>query len=471
MRTPHFPRPLERFVSLVVFAVLGLGPWLGAPSLQAQDSIGGMPEDLVPRLRPILAGALTQSPQSMQRAIDLAQAEANRYFTSSTLWPSATGSVQYAITNSQVSAVNSVSSDTSGLFYGFNVNQPLFQWGAVRAQAEVGTIAVKIAERQYAEGYRILVHTLRSQYLGLIARKMAVAHVKAQLARAEATLRVEEDRLATGSLSPGGIISPRMVATELRLRAEQSEADFAYGLRVFARLAGLADFSADALPNEVPRPVAMASTADSLLAGFLSRSSPETPQAQTYVYYIQQADLNYHIAKTRLYPKFSLYAGYSLNNSTSATLDSISQVGVTSFNYGVVASWTIFDGFASRGAKRAALATKRTYELQKRTYEDTVMDSAQNIHRQLGFSLRALEMAEQRRALAEDAVRITTEDIRLGSSAQIELDGAMASFHVADLAAMYARSDYFARWSEFVSLVGADPAMNNLPARYVRSQP
>lgn len=453
------------------WSTLVAGLVLGTVGLRAQQPVGGLPEDLLPGLRPILSGALTQSPQSIQRGIELAQAEANRYFTSASLWPSVTGSVQYAITNSQVSTVDSVSSDTSGLFYGFNVNQPLFQWGALKAQAEVGNLAVKISERQYAEGYRTLVHTLRSQYLSLVSRKTALAYLRTQLARAEATLKVEEDRLATGSLSPGGIIGPRMNATELRLRVDQAEADFGYGRRVFARLAGLPDLPEDVLPAEVPRPVPMASTADALLAGFLRDSAVSTPQGEVYALYIKQADLNYDIAKTRLYPKFSLYAGYSLNNSTSATLDSISQVGVTSFNYGVIASWTIFDGFATRGAKRSALATKRTYERQQQNYADTTMDSAQNIHRQLQFSLRGLELAEQRRALAEEAVRTTTEDIRLGSAAQIELDAAIATFHAADLAALNARADYFTRWSEFVSIVGADPAMNNLPARYVRSQP
>lgn len=450
--------------------VFSLGCLAAGMGVQAQQPVGGLPEDLMPALRPILANALTQSPQSIQRSVELAQTEANRYYSTSALWPSVSGSIQYAVTDSQVSTVDSVSSDTSGVFYGFNVSQPIFQWGALKAQAEVAGIAVKIAERQYAEGYRTLVQTLRSQYLGLVARKIALAYLRVQLASAESALAIEEDRLANGSLSPGGIIGPRMNAAELRLRVDQAESDFGYSRRVFARLAGLADLPVDSIATELPRPVAMASTADALLAEFLRDGGVSTSQNQVYAYYLKQADLNYHIAKTRLYPKLSLYAGYSLNNSTSATVDSISQVGVTSLSYGVTASWTVFDGFASRGAKLSALATKRSYERQKQTYNDSLMDSAQNLHRQLQFSLRALELAEQRRALAESAVRTTEEDIQLGSAAQVALDTAQAAFHSADLAAIYARSDYFSRWSEFVSLVGADPAMNNLPERYVRAK-
>lgn len=450
------------------FLIAGL---VGVAAARAQAPVGGLPEDLIPSLRPILEAALTQSPQSIQARINEAQAEANRYVSYAGLWPLVSGSVQYATTDSEVSTLSSVKSDTSGVFYGFNVNQPLFQWGALKAQAEIGAIGVKVAERSYAEGYRTLVLTLRSQYLALISRKLALQHLRFQQERTAADLKVAEDRLASGTLSSGGMIAPRMAMTEIDLRVEQSEADLGYALRVFSRLAGVPDLPLASLPQAVPQPVAMVSTADGLLASFLQDQGGSSIQAEIYDLYVQQADLNYDIAKTRLYPKFSLYAGYSLNNSTSATLDSISQVGVASFNYGVIASWTIFDGFSARGSKLSALETKRTYELQRRNYTDATLESAQNIHRQLGFSLRALALAEQRYDLGRELVRGTEEDVRLGVSAQAALDNAQVIANNAELAAVAARTDYLTRWSEFVSLVGADPAMNNLPERYVRTQP
>jgi len=451
-----------------VVCVLGL---MGFSALRAQAPVGGLPEDFLPGLRPILEQALNQSPQMMMRGLELAQVEANRYYSTAALWPSLSGTVQYSASTSTVSTDQNVSSDTSGLFYGFNFNQPVFQWGALKAQANIASISVKVSEKQYAEAYRMLVHSLRGQYLALIGRKANLATLRHQLGRSEATLAVEEDKLANGALSPGGIISIRMEVTELRLRLDQAVEDFGYACRMFARLAGMADLSAESLPDGVPEPVAMTATADQLLAAFLRDGAEATPQGEIYSLYIKQADLNYHIAKTRLYPKFSLYAGYSLNNSTSASVNSISQVGVTSFNYGVLASWMIFDGFATRGSKLSALATRRTNERQLRTYADTVMDSAQNLHRQLGFSLRALALAEQRLDLARDAVRNRAEDVKLGAVSPVELDVTQSAANAAELGAIYARSDYFTRWSEFLSLIGADPALNLLPQRYARSQP
>jgi hypothetical protein len=68
-------------------------------------------------------------------------------------------------------------------------------------------------------------------------------------------------------------------------------------------------------------------------------------------------------------------------------------------------------------------------------------------------------------------VRNRTEDIELGAGSRVELDAALAAFGAAELAAIYARSEYLGRWSEFLSLIGADPALNLLPSRYVRANP
>lgn len=430
----------------------------------------GMPEDYLPGLRVILERALEQAPQSIARNIDVAQAEANEYAARSILWPSLSGSISYSTSTQQVST-SSVSSTADGFFYGANIGQALFQWGAVRAQAEIGTIGVRIAEKNYADAYRLLAMLLRRDYLTLISRKVSLGYLRIQLEQSQRTLGVEEEKLKNGAISSGAIIVPRLATQELQLSVDRAASDLEFLVRTFARLSGSTDLSIDALPSGFERPQPAPATADALLAEFLGGGVDETLQNQVYELYLKQSDLSYRIAKTRLLPKFSFSAGYSLSNSTSASADSISQVAVSGYNYGITGSWTIFDGFASRGAKLSALLTRRAYERQRANYVEGAMESAQQLRKSVDFSVRALEIAELRRAIASDAVRIAREDAALGASADSDVDLVVARFQVADLAALTARADYLNRWAEFVSTTGADPVLNNLPARYVRKQP
>lgn len=465
-------------LSPALFSIRRLGKQLGfalaLASLgmaQIAEPATGLAEDVLPSLKPILANALEQAPVTIAGRINLALAEANRGLAASSLYPYVGGSVSYSASTQTVSLANSVSSNSSGIFYGFSLSQPVFQWGALRAQVEMSAIAAQVAERQYAEAYRTLIHQIRTQYLSLVVRKISLDYLRDQVAQSERNLAIEEEKLISGMIAPGDINGTRLAAAEMRLRLDQTTADLDNGRRIFSRLAGIDDLPESALPTEYGRPRSVATTADTLLAQFLGRPEDLTPQGQVYALYIKQADLSYKIARTRLYPKFALTAGYSLSNSTSASTDFISQVAVSGFNYGISASWTLFDGFGTRYAKQSALATKRNYERTLQTYSDSLGDSVQNIRRQLDLSFRTMELSELRRDLAQDAVRLAREDLRLGVSSEALVDAAVARFQASDVAALYARTDYLTRWSEFVSLVGADPAMQNIPVRYVRPKP
>jgi outer membrane protein TolC len=441
--------------------------------LQAQPAdVGGMPEELLPELREILRAALDRSPQMISNSLNLAQAEANRYGTDSSLWPSLGGSASYgkSSTSSTTAGVDS-SSQSQGLSYSVGLGQPIFQWGALKNRAAIGRIAVKIAERNYAEGYRMLANTIRSQYLSLVGQKASLRYSDHAMQLAETGLLAEEEKLKEGSISEGDLLMPRLGMAEARLSAERARADFASSKRAFARLVGLTELPDERIADEVPLPVHSPETAKELLHAFLRDGPGLTNQGQIYLMYIKQGELNYRIAKTGLYPKFSLNANYGLSFSsgTDASGKVLPQTAVLSKGYGIGGSWTIFDGFATRGAKLSALASKRLSERQLQSYADATVDAAQNSHNQLQFSARALAFSVQRRDLTKANLERVREDFKLGLTSRSSLDLAVAALIGADVSAIQARSDYLNRWADFVSQTGADPAMKNLPARYVRS--
>ncbi len=147
---------------------------------------------------------------------------------------------------------------------------------------------------------------------------------------------------------------------------------------------------------------------------------------------------------------------------------SVAQYGVNQETYSVAASWNIFDGFATRGAKLSALASKRQYERLRQSYVDTTIDSITDMRRQIGFSSRAMSLSEAHHALIDSQVRQLNQELGLGYASQATIDSGVLNLYATEFNMAYARSDYLSHWTEFISLAGVDPALANLPSRYVR---
>jgi outer membrane protein TolC len=462
-----FTRKLNHLLRALIFSTATV---CLLPTISAQPTANApLAEDVFPQLKPILEKALKQSSQMILRNIDIAQAEATKTQASSALLPNLSGSLSYMSSTSAISSNTSVSSRASGGFYSFNFYQPVFQWGALKAQADSAKIGVSIAEKNYAEAYRLLAISIRSQYTGLVLKKMDLRNAEFALKTSSANLAVEEEKLRTGRISPGDIISPRLSVDEATLARDRAEASLTQGIRYFCALAGVENLDAAAIPEDITLKGQYYDTpyAAPLLAKYTGVEVENTLQAQVYRDYITQADLTYKIAKYRLYPKIAFSASYSQVNQTSVGQNYVSQVGVNSQSVILAANWSIFDGFATRGAKVSALATKRSYERQLETYLQTAGDKAKDLERQLNFASRAMRLADTRRALQADAVRQERANLERGVGTQLKVDGATAASYQADLAAVSARADFLSKWAEFLSALNLDPAMQNLPARYL----
>ena len=439
-----------------------------AAQMLDSPAVGTMPEDYLPGLNPLLQSALEQSPRMIANQMQIAVADAQRLYNGvAPLLPNVNGNMQYGAQSSSVSGGGPTSTN-KGFQYNMQVNQNIFQWGALKNQLEVQKVAVTISQRNYAEGYRAYVGTLRRQYLGLNASKIALRNAQYSLKLAQKALEVANERLKSGAISPAEMTGPGLDVDDRQLWVDRSTEAYEYARRTLAREAGLADLPDASVPNEIPVPKYASDAASGLLADLLRDGAKDTFQAQVDELNIDQQKMEYKIAKVRLLPKVSTYAGISQQNQTYATSGQVQQTFVTNEFYWVQAQWTLFDGLATRGQKLQALYYRRYYErLLQATAEET-MDQAQNARRNLDFAFRAMNLAERRRALATAALEQVKKEFKLGTMTQDMLNGSTDGLNQNELAATTARADFLSAWSDFVSLVGADPAMKNLPARYVR---
>ena len=348
--------------------------------------------------------------------------------------------------------------------------QSLYHWGALKNESDKARIGVLIAQKSYDEGMRALAVTLRRSYLELIVKKSLLVQMRYARDLLVEELALAEEKRKNGTLAEGDIAGRKLNLGESNYQIKKNEIEFTASRRSFTRLAGMHDLAEAAIPSEVPKPRHDAAAASALLATIQRDGGRQTFQAQVSELKVRESELNYRIARVGLLPKFNASLGFSLENTTNASATSVSQQGVARQTLAVAANWNIFDGFATKGAKLEALATKRAYERQLQTVSDAALDAAQSLAQQLELDAEYMEMSDLRMGLASAQVGKFKEELAIGNIPQTAVDNIISSLKVSEFNAANARATFLAHWSEFASLVGADPVLNKIPARHDREK-
>ena len=430
-----------------------------------------MPEDLLPDLKRLLDVGLRQAPSMLSANLDLASAEGQRIVNRAVLFPTLSANGQYAYTETAVSSNTDSRSKTNGPLYGLNFYQPLFQWGTLKAQADIGKLQLRISEKSYVEAYRLLALSIRTQYLTLIEKKITLRNQRFAVRVAESTLSVQEARLRDGRISAGDITGFRLSVDEARIFADKALEDYDSTRHTLARIVGLSDIPDDSIPVEVPKPTFAPETIGSYFEEMKRVGAENSVMLSTFEDQIKSSELNYKIAKYRLFPKFNIVASFGQSNQTQ--VDTVTKqptlTAITTTQVGVGGNWTIFDGLATRGAKMSALAARRLAELKLKQYKESVDDTARQLERQIGFSGRLMDLTQVRKELTAAAIEKVGNDVRSGVSSQNTLDIVTQNANTADLTAMDARSEFLIKWSTYVSVLGVDPILKTLPSRNSRN--
>ncbi|HXA81273.1 MAG TPA: TolC family protein [Opitutaceae bacterium] len=456
-------RPLK----YILLAIMGVLPaMLGAqtPPLPAT-----LPEDFFPGLRSILLSALQQSPQMISHNLDLAAQEANRYEAASAQWPSMGAGTGFGVGQS-TNTIRENSLERSKVLpsysYNFSAGQPLYHWGALRAATDIAHLQIQISEHEYAQAYGQLAITLRSEYLSLIAQKLQLRNAHLSLDQTKAAVALVDDRFKSAEATADDVTNAHLGLDDANLSIDRATENFAHAKRVLLLTAGLSELADEAIPDEIPKPIYSADIAEALLQDFESVGLHDTFQAQIFDDQIKESDLNYKIAKYRLYPHVDLALGLGQADQSQVSGHTVSHNQVLNDSAGVGVSWSLFDGFATRGAKLGALTAKRQAERDRQTYLDQTREQARESERQLEFSARAMAIAERRFQFSEEALQRAKDNFKLHTLSQAGMDQATANFYQAQAAIFATRADFLSSWSGYLSLLNVDPVLNNLSTRF-----
>lgn len=442
---------------------LRLALWLAAFSgVAAVAQQPALPEQLFPQLDAALRQAASQSPRMISRTLDLEMADATRDAYRAGLYPSISGS--YRVTETRDDRADQPDTlSAQKTYYDLSVSQPLFHWGSVMNNARIGDIHRRLAERNYSEAYRLFAQELRSLYLQLIIKKAQVERGRFNLNHLRELLRVAEDRLAKKVVSEGEVAVARLNAEQAELALDRAVEDFDGTRAAFGRMTGASGpVAATEIPDAIPTLTAPAGVFDARLAEAIAAPALTTHQAKVYGSLIEQESLNYKIHRARLLPKFNLVAGAN-QDEQSYTINTAQRYRLESIYAGVYVSWHIFDGFSARAAQRSSLARRRQLENDLRDHTNLMRASLEGQNRQLGFSARAMVIADRNVNGAEGLLKARREDMASGNASESDVRVAELAVHDAKINAYSARLDYLMKSSELAGQLSLDPALGNLP--------
>jgi len=437
---------------------------------QTGEIAGTLPEDFLPGLRPILAEAMQRSPQLLAAEFDRAVQEARILGADSARLPSLRGVAEYASNQTAISSSNSSSSRANGFFYRFEASQAIFHWGALKNQSEAARLNLRVAERNFALVYRELAVVLRKAYLAMVIEKARLRQGREALRLLREDIASALDKQERGLIAPAAVEGDKLRARELTLELARGELEASSNRRRFARLAGMAELAEEAIPNEIPTPVFSPVLATALAATLLRDGAKSTLEYEIHDMKVREALLRLKIERTRLLPKVNAGAAFSLENSTDVNGNSVNQQAFQRRAVSVGAQWNIFDGYASRGVIREALAAQRLHEKKLTVVADEILQNVQILERTLPLDAEALAISEIRRFLALETKRRIAEEAALGNLPKGDIERAQVGVFQAEAASFSARAALLGHWCEFVSLAGQDPVLNQISARYVHEK-
>jgi outer membrane protein TolC len=444
-----------KYFAAVPFMVTGL--WAASPAVDALV----LPEKLYPQLDGMLKRAVQQSPRMVGKALEVEIAEGGRIETRSNMLPSIGGSYRFNKARDQRADL-SETLDVDKSFYDFSLTQPLFHWGEKRNLVRIGAIQKKIADGNYREGYRMLAQEIRGQYLTLVVRKAYVEKVRIGDKFNQDARKLAEERLRQKAASEAEMFSVRINAERSTIEREKQEYEYENAKKSLGRLAGMTITDQD-IASEIPVIADSSNSLNSILAEFLSQKDPVNPQAEELRDRIAMDDLSYRNQKKRLLPKLNFVIGVN-QDEQSYTTNVAAKYRVNSTYAGVAVNWTIFDGFASSGGKRAALARRRNNENQYRILTEQLAADAQTQVKMLNFSARNMSITDRMLVSAAGSYEARQAEFARGVVSESNVTQDHLYYYEARINAINARIDYLLRVGDFLGLVAEDPVLANAPS-------
>ncbi len=327
---------------------------------------------------------------------------------------------------------------------GLSASYQIFQGG--RKYYELGRSASARREaeaRLETQRYSVVLQTT-TLYMNALRQRDLVRVAEASRTRAEESLEITKARLSGGAATRSDTLRARLELANARQSLLSSRNQLRAARFALGRQVGM---DGPVTPAEVgdldPAPLLLTETEIIRLAVSVS---PAVRAAQASA---AAARSSLGSARSSYLPSLSASSSYSWANQDRSFTG-----GNTSWSFRVSGSYTLFDGFAREQSLSQASESGRVARL-------TEEDARRSVRQEVDAALRTLETQEQAIDIAEEALAVAQEDLRLnraryeaGGGTILDFLASQVALDQADANLVSARYDYAVAKAELESIVG-----------------
>ena len=351
---------------------------------------------------------------------------------------------------------DAAATDIARADFSLALEHPIYKWGAVKAQDRIGEIDVTLARNNYRRFYQALVSQVRSLYLDLVLEKTTWRNKLLREKIIRKLIKDQTERQRLGTVSEEETILVLIDLKESLLRIEQDRLSMERDLQQFRHLTGFDRLFLEAIPETIPQLTFSKDAANELLLEFIENGMMEKSEWRIKEDQINKAREKLTISKSRNRPLLGLLVSARQEQRDTSARD---DVPTLVYFGGFQVKWDIFDGFATKGRTLANIAQIRLLELQLKDMQSQFTRQVEELASDLSLEHRFLELKEERfRVGVKKWGRVQLDWANKVISELQYLQG--QSQHFERERKLYeSRSRFLLKSSDFLSLVGHDPAM------------
>ncbi len=420
-------------------------------------------ETIFPQLEEILIAALSRSPTMIQEDLNRLAASYDEAVDRSVLYPRVFGGGSFYV--QQEDRRNAGKSDPgTRSYYDLSFVQPVFHWGSLRAQADVGRIKRLLAERNFTDAYQLYANRVRDLYLQLVGARVAKRNRELQLERTRQQLETVRGQVAEGRLVSGAITSTEYAIEQLELDRDRADYGLERTLRQFRDLIGDPAYALEQVPESIP-PIPSVEDARviPLRTEYVTKREFETSPGFFRAQRAIESDrLSVRIIRNETRPKFNFAVGYT-QSTDDLRVDNVEQRYVLTTLYaGFRVNWNIWDSKYTTSRARALQARIRRAERNLEQFERDLIESIESAEKEVGFATRSLRIAERNYTSAESNYNTVVAFQQEGRSAEEQVSAALFAWRQAEYSICEARRAYLSTIAAFLTAVDADPLVEKL---------